>query len=116
MRPEKFTAQMLTAVCGMFALAMVGLGAAFPNLTDLALLVFWYPQIFVFALLIPFSLDFVNRRFSFFSAALLATPSLMLLPALGFPALIFWGGLFLIGVVGILLAVIVRLGHELLRS
>ena len=98
-------------------MAMVGLGATFPGYADLPLVTFWYPApLLAITLLIPFSLDFMNRRFSVFAAAFLATPSMMLLPDLGLFAVIFWGGLFLVGLAGILLAVIARLSFELLRG
>ena len=116
-RPAKITVKLLWVTGSAFAVAMVAFGAALPGYAELPLLVFWFPvQTLTLALLIPFLLEFVGRRFSVFAAATLATPSLMLLPDDGFLALIVGGGLFLVGLAGIILALFARLGHEVLRG
>ena len=69
MRPAKITVKPLWVTGGAFAAAMVAFGAALPGYADLPLLVFWFPvQTLAIALLIPFLLDFVGRRFSVFAA------------------------------------------------
>ena len=103
------------AAAAVIAAAMVAAGLAAPRYADIGLAIFYFPAIPAAIVLLGFAVALRSRRLSLAVSVLVASPALMLVSDDGAIAVLLFIAIFLIGLSGIVAAVVLQLVHEMVQ-